>query len=130
MRVLVDSPDASIGELLRERLPGSDFHVVSTQPGPAFLRTARCVLPDIAVVDRVHERAEAALLEIAVLKDARPGVRIIALSEESSPKDARVVEQGIFYYMTLPTGRELVQVIRAAARAIASEAKAVGGRRA
>ncbi len=122
-KVLVDSPDAAMGEFLKDQLPRSEYRVISTRPGPAFIGAAHCELPDIAVIDRVHERPDAALMEVAVLKEVRPDIRIIVLSERSSPKDAGIVEQGIFFYMTRPEISGLVQVIEAAAKAVANKKK-------
>ena len=63
----------------------------------------------IAVIDRIHERPDAAQMEIAILKEAYPDVRIIALSEQPSARDACLVEQGVFYYLTMGVGPELIR---------------------
>lgn len=122
-KVLVCSPSGGIQNFVKYQLPVSEFSVVAVQPGPEFVETARREHPDIAVIDCVPNRLDAAQMEIAFLKDTRPDVRIIVLSEESSVEDARIVEQGIFYYMTAPPGMELIQVILAAARFISDRAK-------
>lgn len=112
-----------MGEFLKDQLPRSEYRVISTRPGPAFISAVRCELPDIAVIDRIHERSDAALMEVAVLKEVWPDIRIIVLSERSSAKDAGIVEQGIFFYMTMPERSGLVQVIQAAAQAVATRKK-------
>ncbi|HSE42433.1 MAG TPA: hypothetical protein VLH08_16830 [Acidobacteriota bacterium] len=122
-KVLVCSPSGGIQNFVEYQLPASEFSVVAVQPGPEFVEIARREHPDIAVIDCVPHRLDAAQMEIAFLKDIRPDVRIIALSEESSVEDAKIVEQGIFYYMTAPPGRELIQVIVAAARFISERTK-------
>jgi hypothetical protein len=68
------------------------------------------------VIDRIHERPDAAQMEIAFLKELRPEVRIIALSQAPSASDGWVAEQGVFYYMTVTEGGELARIIEAAAR--------------
>ena len=124
-RILVISPGSRIGEILNGAR--SDFEVIDIRPGPDVVEVARREQPQIAIIDGIHERAEVALLEIALLKDLRPEVQIIVLSERSSVRDARIVEQGIFYYMTAPPGRELIRVIEAAARLLARKKGAIRG---
>jgi DNA-binding response OmpR family regulator len=116
LRVLVNSPDGLLGEFLRKGLSEPDFKVVTCLPGPSFMAVAYREHPEIAVIDRVNDRPDTAAMEILVLKEIRPNVRIIALSGSSSPQDARIVEHGIFFYMATPTGAEVIQVIEAAAK--------------
>ena len=47
-------------------------------------------------------------------------MRIIAISEQPSSDDAAVIEQGVFYYLTLLIGDELVRVIEAGAAQLSS----------
>ena len=122
-KVLVSSSSWSIQEFVKNQLPQSEFTVVAVQPGPVFLETVRREHPQIAVIDCVPLRLEAAQMEIAFLKDTQPDVRIIALSEESSAEDAKIVEQGLFYYMSSIAGMELIQIIEAAARSLLLKAK-------
>ena len=68
------------------------------------------------MIDRIHERLAAAQVEIAVLKNIRPEVRIIALSREPSKEDAQVVERGVFYYLAQDWRPVIVDVIQAASR--------------
>jgi ActR/RegA family two-component response regulator len=124
-RILVISPGTRIGEILAGA--PSDFEVIAIRPGPDVVEVARREQPQIAVIDGIHERAEVALLEIALLKDLQPDVQIIVLSERSSVRDARIVEQGIFYYMTAPPGQELIRVIDAATRLLARKKGAIRG---
>ena len=77
----------------------------------------------------MHERHDIAQ-EIASLKAVCPAVRVIAISENPSPHDAPIIEQGVFYYLTLPIGQELTRVIEAGAGAFSGSAprpKAVRG---
>ena len=124
-RILVISPGPRIGEILTEA--PSDFEVIDIRPGPDVVEVARREQPQIAVIDGIHERADVALMEIALLKDLQPDVQIIVLSERSSVRDARIVEQGIFYYMTAPPGQELIRVIEAAIRLVARKKGAIRG---
>ena len=118
LKVMMSSLDARLSEFLQRRLSPADFVVVEAQHGAHFFETARREHPEIAVIDCTPERAEASQLEIALLKDIRPEVRIIAISRRSTEEDAKVVEQGVFYYTTEPSGEELIQVIEAAARSM------------
>jgi DNA-binding NtrC family response regulator len=115
----VISPHDGIREILASAPSSSGFDIIDVRPGPGVVDVARREQPQIAIIDGIHERAEAALLEIALLKAIRPEVQIIVLSEQSSVRDARIVELGVFYYMTAPPGQELIRVIEAANRALA-----------
>ncbi len=118
VKVLVSGHDKHLSEFLKQRLSPFRFSVISVVPGAPFLETARREHPEIAVIDCLPERGEAAQMEIAVLKDIKPEVRIIAVSQESTQEDAKVVEQGVFYYTIASAGDELLQVIEAAAHAM------------
>lgn len=117
MTVVVISPSELLPAVLSRALSSKQFNVLEVRPGPGVLRAVRRERPQIAVVDRIDERPEAAQLEIALLKELCPEARIIALSGKSSDADATVVEQGIFYYMAAPAVGDLVRVIYAAERA-------------
>ena len=126
-RILVISPTDGIREILATAPSSSTFDVIDIRPGPGVVDVARREQPEIAIIDGIHERAETALLEIALLKDLQPDVQIIVLSERSSVRDARIVEQGIFYYMTAPPGQELIRVVEAAIRLLARKRGAIRG---
>ncbi|MBI4538287.1 MAG: hypothetical protein HY704_02085 [Gemmatimonadetes bacterium] len=117
VRVLVVSPGRDLTLFLGRALDPKRFQVVDVEPGPGFVDAVRRERPHIAVVDRIDERLQAAQLEIALLKDRCPDVQVIAVSGRSSESDARVVEQGIFYYLTSPTAKELPRLVEAAAAA-------------
>ena len=118
LQVMVVSPEGTIGEFLKANLSPSYFRVSVVSPGAGFVPASRREHPEIAVIDSVDERPAAAQLEIELLKEICPEIRIIALTQKSSPKDADIVEQGVFYYMTSIAGAELIQIIEAAARLI------------
>jgi DNA-binding response OmpR family regulator len=122
MRVLVDSPDPATGEFLEGNLPPDRFQVVTVGSRLGFVEFARQQRPEIAVLDWVHEGPEAVQLKIAVLKQIRPQVRIIAMSERPSVRDAKIVEEGIFYYLGAAVGVQLVRVVEAAACAFQARA--------
>lgn len=120
-RVLVSSPDAGVADDLAAALPPAEFAVARCRPGFSFMR-ARALLPHIALIDRIHERSEAAQMEITVLKEQRGDVRIILLSEEPSPADADLIEDGVFYYLAAPSPATVAAVVRAAAASLRREA--------
>ena len=119
--VLVISPT---GELRRSllRVLTVDCEVTDARPGAGVLRALQRERPRVVIVDRIDERPEAAQLEIALVKELCPRVRVIALSRNSSNADAFVVEQGIFCYVAAPCEGELVRLIHAATRAADAEA--------
>ncbi len=121
MRVLVISPDCTLEEYLKRELASSEYEIVGTRPGWGVVETGRRERAPIAVIDRADERREAASLELALLRDARPDVRVIVLSAEPSTEDARLVEQGVFFYLSASPPVRLPDVIRAAARSIREE---------
>lgn len=113
IRILVDSPDPNTVEFLRKQLSDVRFKIIATNKEQHFSELARREQPHIVVIDRIHERLQTAQQQIIALHEAHPEVRIIAISEQSSPSDAPVIEQGLFYYLTLPVGAELIRIIEA-----------------
>ncbi|MHC4164903.1 MAG: hypothetical protein ACYSUM_22545 [Planctomycetota bacterium] len=118
IRILVDSTDPGTTLFLRGRLDADRFRIVTVAPDTDFEAVARKTRPQIAVVDQIHARQEVARARIAALKQICPDIRVIAVSEHPSGRDGLVVEQGLFYYLTLGVGPELVRIIEAGARAI------------
>jgi DNA-binding NtrC family response regulator len=115
LQVLVVSAGSETGSWLAERLCPQRFKVSTARPGPALIRAVREKHPHMAVVEAINARPGTAQMEVAVLKERYPGIRIIALSEHSSEFDAEVVEQGIFCYLAGCSREELLRVIEAAA---------------
>jgi len=118
LKVMVVETGPATGHYLNVHLPRSRFEVSSCAPGKGFLAEAKATRPDIVVLDRFDERPRAAEVELELLKEIRPEVRVIAVAGESSPNDARLLEQGVFFYMAEDEGPAIVQVIEAAARSL------------
>ncbi len=118
IRILLDSISSETLERLRQALTAEAFELYPAAPAEDFSVTVRRSRPHITVLDRVHEQPGKTQRKIEILKDARPGVRIIAISEESSIEDASIIEQGVFYYMTSTEFSELKRIIEAAAVAL------------
>jgi DNA-binding response OmpR family regulator len=116
LQVLVIGFGEDTAGWLSERLSPLRFRVSTVAPGPDLVRAMREGRPQVAVLDGIHAPHRAAPLEVALLKDRSPGVQIIALSEESSERDAEVVEQGVFYYLAGCSREELLRVVEAAGR--------------
>ncbi|MCH7848885.1 MAG: hypothetical protein IIB53_11035 [Planctomycetes bacterium] len=121
IRILVDSPDPNTVVFLRKRLSDARFKIVTANESQRFSEFAHREQPQIAIIDRIHERQEIARQQIAALQEMCPGVRIIAISEEPSSADAPVIEQGVFYYLALPVGDELIRVIEAGAAGLTQQ---------
>jgi ActR/RegA family two-component response regulator len=119
--LLVVSPSESLGDSLVSELPRDRFDVWFSRPGAQVLAAVVGSRPQIAVVDAIDARPEAAQLEIALLKSFCPEARVIVVSRCSSGADASVVEQGVFYYMAAPSKGELVRAVESAALAGPSE---------
>ena len=119
--ILVDSPDPRVEQMLRHRLSRERFRIVDVPPRANFIELVRHERPAIAIIDRINERQDAALLKIAIVKDSCPETRIVAISSSTSMADAAIVEQGVFYYVTNPTWDELIRIIEAAANALGSQ---------
>jgi DNA-binding response OmpR family regulator len=122
MQVMVISADPSTALWLAGHLADRGIAVVATEPGPDFIRAVRGTRPQVAVLDCIDARPQLAPMEVAVLKDQSPGVRIIARSGDSSELDAGVIEQGIFCYLGGCSLDELLRVVESAARAGAGPA--------
>ena len=114
--VLINTPELALADSVRMPLRAKGIRVAVSQPGLSFMQVARRERPDVAVLDAVEERVDAAQMEIELLKELCQDVRIIAVSREPSQKDAWVVERGVFFYMASPEVGELVRVIEAATR--------------
>ncbi len=123
IRILINSPNEDVTRVLRSGLDPEAYWVTDVRPGPAFVRTVRGEWSDIVIIDRVHERSDAAQVEIEVVKSLRPQARIIVISGESSEKDAKIIEQGVYYYLTSGTVPELIRVIKAATESLGVEQK-------
>lgn len=109
-RVLVVSAGSATAAWLGERL-GSTCDVTDARPGPDLVRTAREHRPHLAVLDAIDMRPGTAPLEVALLKDASPGVLVVAVSGTSSELDGDVIEQGVFCYLAGRSVEELLRVI-------------------
>ena len=103
---------------LEAELRGPAFAVALSRPGASFVADARRERPQIAVIDRIHERPVVAQMEIAVLKENFSDVRIILLSQEPSPSDGTLVEQGVFYYLAIPSLPKVITIVQAAAASL------------
>jgi DNA-binding response OmpR family regulator len=115
-KLLINTSDSALADSVRSRLRSSGIHVVVCQPGLSFMQVVRRERPDVAVLDAVEGRVDAAQMEIELLKELCQDVRIIAVSREPSQQDAWVVERGVFFYMAAPRVGELVRVVEAATR--------------
>jgi len=122
MRVLVVSPDQALVDFLRRELATPEFEVLGSLPGAEFMRAVRRASPDIAVIDRAHARRDVAEVEVALLRDLRHEARIILVSEVPSTEDGRLVEVGVFFYLSASPPLRLPELVRAAAESIRQEA--------
>ena len=114
--VLINTSDIALADAITARLRSSRIPIVVCHPGISFMQAARRERPDVAVLDAVEERVDAAQMEIELLKELCQDVRIIAVSREPSQQDAWVVERGVFFYMAAPDVGELLRVVEAATR--------------
>lgn len=122
MRVLVVSTDQALVDFLRRDLATPEFEVLGSLPGAEFVRAVRQAPPDIAVIDRAHARRDVAEMEVALLRDLRHEARIILVSEVPSTEDGRLVEAGVFFYLSASPPLRLPELVRAAADSIRQEA--------
>lgn len=75
--------------------------------------------PDILVIS-VKSATPYIGVTLSALKKIHPTMKMIVISESPSDEDAQLIEMGIFYYSSGHVGEEIVQVVRAAARALDS----------
>jgi len=116
MTIIVLSPGNEIDSYLKQSLSGSTFEIVGCHSSREFIE--RAGRAHMAIVDRINERPNTARLEIALLKNIDEDMPIIAISDNSTPRDAEVIKQGVFYYMAGYTEQKLGRVIQAAAEMI------------
>ncbi len=121
IHILICSPEYTIAEYLTATLPGSQFRVIGALPGQTFVNAARRTRPEIAILDRVDDRFMIAQMEVALLKEIVPDVRIIAVSAQSSPSDGTVLESGIYYYLANDWEPVMLDIVNAAVNAIVAQ---------
>lgn len=116
-RLIVIGPERSLEEFLTRELR-DEVEVIGLRPGPAVVHVVRRMRPHIAVLDRIETRRGSVALEAAILRAARPDVKVILVSAVPSLDDADLVEAGVFYYMPVSPPVRLPEVVRAAARSV------------
>jgi DNA-binding response OmpR family regulator len=114
MKVMVIGAGSATADWLCQQLGPRGITVILAEPGPELIPLVRSYRPTVAVLDGIHARPQMASMEVALLKDQDTGIRIIALSDESSELDAEVVEQGIYCYLGGCSREELLRVIESA----------------
>ena len=127
VKILVSTTQAAVAPALRQNLDRDEFEVSSGSPEVPAVDQILDYYPDILVVEPSPSRT----LWSSVISTARkicPHLKIVLVTLRSSPDDAKIVEQGLFYYTVWPAVDELVQVVHAAARAIRRETARNPGR--
>lgn len=124
MKVLLRTGRSHLCHSLARRL-ANELDVVTGDPGVPLLDLVNEHSPDIILVEP-SPRESPADLGISSIKKACPHLKVIFASRGSTPGDAEIVEEGIFYYTVVPDLDEAFEVIRAAAAASRSEKKAMG----
>lgn len=123
--VLIVGPSQAVHQRLASALPSDRFELLVVESGHAFAEALAHSVPDIAVVDRVHERLDEARDEVRQLKQHWATLPIIAISEHPSTEDASLVELGVFYYLAGSIGQNLVDLVTAAARRLEGASRKV-----
>lgn len=113
--LLVVGPSEQLRDSLAGELSPQRFRIWFCRPGARVLRALNRSRPEIAIIDGIDARPEAAQLEIALVKAVSPEARVIAVSRHSSGADASVIEQGVFYYMAGLSEAELLRAVESAA---------------
>ena len=114
---MVKSLDKELEALLNKSLDSKRYEIICDRSKFSTVKHVIDSVPDILLLE-LDPKEQTPELVISVLRDVRPNLKIIALAPVSSPNDAKVIEQGIFYYRAKPVGEELVEAVRAAAKAI------------
>lgn len=113
-RVLVGSQDPLVHRLLEGGLPAGAFEILLPPAARGVVEAVVDQSPDLLILD-IDWEGGAPAEAVRMLRKLRPALRIIALSAESSSRDAEVVSEGVFYYTVKPVGEDLIEVIQAAA---------------
>lgn len=114
-RILVSSADPALARFVGEALPGGAFEVLPVCLPKDVVEAVLDQSPALLLFE-VDRRSGSPAATLRIIRKVRPGLRVIALSADSCPEDAEIVEVGLFYYATRPVGADLIQVIQAAAR--------------
>ncbi len=117
IRVVIKSTDKELEVLLNSSLDSARYEIICDRSEFSTVKHVIDSVPDILVLE-LDPKEKMPELVISVLREVRPNLKIIALTPVSSPNDAKVIEQGIFYYLAKPLGEELVEAVRAAAKAV------------
>ncbi len=112
-RILVSSADPSLARFIDAALPGGAFEVLPSCLAKDAVEVVLDQSPDLLLFE-VDRKSGSPAETLRIIRKVRPELRIIALSSDSCPEDAEIVEVGLFYYATRPVGADLVQVIEAA----------------
>lgn len=122
-KILVRTSDSGFIERLKNNLPPEKFDLIYSIGESSSSQSIHLFdliveeSPDILIFE-LGLNEDAPDVVISAIKKLRPNLKIIALSKSPSPKDADVVEQGVFYYMAIPEEEELVQVIQSAVKVL------------
>ena len=127
VKVLVRTRQATLIRALQKELDSGEFEVLAGSLDTSAVDQVLDHYPDILVVEpspRVSERTDA----ISIARKVCPHLKVILVARRSLPDDAKIVEQGLFYYTVRPAVGEIVQIVHAAARAIRRETERDSGR--
>ena len=108
-----------IRSLLQTGLSGDDFEITLLDDDGKLLDLVCDERPDILIMN-IGSKMTYADVTLSALKKIHPGMKVIIVSESPSDMDARLVEMGVFYYLSGQVNHEIIQVVRAAARALES----------
>lgn len=122
LKVLLRTTRLQLAQLLTDRLAPSDFRVVAETSDVPALDQVLDHCPDIFIFELAPSESPQSVF-IQGAKKVNPCLKVIFLSQQSTFEDARIVEQGLFYYAVRPAIDEVIQVVEAAADAIRRERK-------
>lgn len=111
--IVIAIPDGEMRTTLRGLLECLHADLFWADSIPELLARVDDVSPDVLVLD-LGMCSESPELLIGTLRRKSPSTRIVACSSESDPKDAAVIEKGIFYYAAGMDAAQLAEVVRAA----------------
>ena len=120
LKVLVRTTRAELTKFLEQRLAPGEYQIVAGSLDAPIMDQVLEQFPDILLFELAASESPENIV-LHKIRKVHPYLKVIFLSQHSTPEDARIVEQGLFYYTAMADVEEILEVIQAAARAIQKE---------
>ncbi len=112
-KVVVWAEDFNIEKSIKEELPSNEFEIVLPKTINDTFEYISEKLPHILIFEYSNNRVTYEVT-VSLFKKLNPDMKIIVISQKPSISDVKILEQGIFYYMSKFDIATLIEIIYAA----------------